>query len=134
VLLGTRGQRLMSMQIIDEDEYTPSVFYGKRTYTLTKRRQGTNSRRSTEERWLAGYRGTVPALRHPGVLELGSWLLRGHFRLRFPKRRLKLGGRLPRPQRASIQTSTDRAKRNHPRVEKAGTVRCGAEVSCRIED
>ena len=51
------------------------------------------SRRSMEERWLAGYRDTVQALRHPGVLERAAGRNFGLLRLRFPKRwRLKLGG------------------------------------------
>lgn len=36
ITLPDAGQRFASMQVIDEDEYTPSVFYGKGTYTITK--------------------------------------------------------------------------------------------------
>ena len=35
------GKRFMSMQVIDEDEYTPMVVYGKGAYTLTKEKVGT---------------------------------------------------------------------------------------------
>jgi hypothetical protein len=31
----------MSMQLINEDEYTPAVYYGKGTYALTKEKIGT---------------------------------------------------------------------------------------------
>lgn len=35
------GKRFMSMQVFDEDEYTPMVVYGKGSYTLTKGKIGT---------------------------------------------------------------------------------------------
>jgi hypothetical protein len=41
ITLPDSGKRFLSMQIVDEDEYTPMVVYGKGTYTLTKARIGT---------------------------------------------------------------------------------------------
>jgi hypothetical protein len=41
ITLPDSGKRFMSMQIINEDEYTPMVVYGKGTYTLTKDKIGT---------------------------------------------------------------------------------------------
>lgn len=41
ITLPDNGKRFMSMQIINEDEYTPMVVYGKGTYTLTKDKIGT---------------------------------------------------------------------------------------------
>ena len=41
VTLPDSGKRFMSMQIIDEDQYTPMVVYGKGVYTLTKEKIGT---------------------------------------------------------------------------------------------
>lgn len=41
VTLPDAGKRFMSMQVIDEDEYTPMVVYGKGTYMLTKGKVGT---------------------------------------------------------------------------------------------
>lgn len=41
ITLPDAGKRFMSMQVINEDEYTPVVYYGKGTYTLTKERIGT---------------------------------------------------------------------------------------------
>ena len=41
ITLPDAGQRFMSMQIINEDQYTPLVVYGKGTYTLAKDRIGT---------------------------------------------------------------------------------------------
>jgi hypothetical protein len=35
------GSRFMSLQVIDEDQYTPAVFYGAGNYTLSKDRIGT---------------------------------------------------------------------------------------------
>jgi hypothetical protein len=35
------GQRFMSMQVIDEDHYTPEVIYGAGSYTFTKEKIGT---------------------------------------------------------------------------------------------
>lgn len=35
------GKRFMAMQVINEDEYTPQVVYGKGSYTLTKEKVGT---------------------------------------------------------------------------------------------
>jgi hypothetical protein len=35
------GQRFMSMQVIDEDQYTPQVVYGAGSHTLSKERIGT---------------------------------------------------------------------------------------------
>jgi hypothetical protein len=37
VTLPNAGQRFMSMQVIDEDHYTPAVIYGAGTYTFTSR-------------------------------------------------------------------------------------------------
>jgi NTE family protein len=42
------------------------------------------SRRSIEERWLAGYRDTVHALRHPDVLERAAGCYAGIFVFDFP--------------------------------------------------
>jgi hypothetical protein len=41
ITLPDPGKRFMSMQVIDEDEYTPMVVYGKGDYTLTKEKVGT---------------------------------------------------------------------------------------------
>ena len=41
ITLPDPGKRFMSMQVIDEDEYTPEVDYGAGSYTLTKERIGT---------------------------------------------------------------------------------------------
>ncbi len=41
IALPDPGKRFMSMQVIDEDEYTPSVAYGAGTHTLTKETIGT---------------------------------------------------------------------------------------------
>ena len=35
------GKRFMSLQVIDEDEYTPMVVYGKGTYSITRGKVGT---------------------------------------------------------------------------------------------
>jgi len=43
------------------------------------------SRRSIEDRWLAGYRDTVQALRNPGVLERAAGCDAGIFVFDFPK-------------------------------------------------
>jgi hypothetical protein len=40
ITLPDPGKRFMSMQVIDEDEYTPEVDYGAGTYTLTKEKIG----------------------------------------------------------------------------------------------
>jgi hypothetical protein len=41
ITLPEAGQRFMSMQVIDEDHYTPEVVYGAGTYTFTRDRIGT---------------------------------------------------------------------------------------------
>jgi len=41
ITLPDAGKRFMSMQVIDEDEYTPMVVYGKGVYTISKGRVGT---------------------------------------------------------------------------------------------
>jgi hypothetical protein len=41
ITLPDPGKRFMSMQIINEDEYTPAVFYGAGSHTLTKDEIGT---------------------------------------------------------------------------------------------
>jgi hypothetical protein len=41
ITLPNAGKRFMSMQVIDEDEYTPEVDYGAGTHTLTKEKIGT---------------------------------------------------------------------------------------------
>jgi hypothetical protein len=41
ITLPDAGKRFMSMQIIDEDQYTPHVFYGAGSHTLTKKDIGT---------------------------------------------------------------------------------------------
>ena len=41
ITLPDSGERFMSMQVINEDQYTPMVVYGKGTYTLTKEKIGT---------------------------------------------------------------------------------------------
>lgn len=41
VTLPDTGKRFMSMQVINEDHYVPSVFYGAGSYTLTKDNVGT---------------------------------------------------------------------------------------------
>jgi hypothetical protein len=41
ITLPDAGNRFMSLQLINEDEYTPMVFYGKGVYTLTKEDIGT---------------------------------------------------------------------------------------------
>jgi hypothetical protein len=41
VTLPDAGERFMSMQVIDEDEYTPQVVYGLGSYTFTKGQIGT---------------------------------------------------------------------------------------------
>jgi hypothetical protein len=41
ITLPDAGKRFMSMQIFNEDQYTPMVLYGKGSYTLTKDKIGT---------------------------------------------------------------------------------------------
>ena len=41
ITLPNAGKRFMSMQVIDEDQYTPEVVYGAGTHTLTKEKIGT---------------------------------------------------------------------------------------------
>jgi hypothetical protein len=41
VTLPNAGRRFMSMQVIDEDHYTPNVFYGGGTHTFTRQKIGT---------------------------------------------------------------------------------------------
>jgi hypothetical protein len=41
ITLPDAGQRFISMQVIDEDQYTPNVFYGPGSHTLTKQEIGT---------------------------------------------------------------------------------------------
>lgn len=41
ITLPDSGKRFMSMQVINEDQYTPMVAYGKGSYTLTKDKIGT---------------------------------------------------------------------------------------------
>src|SRR5580704_5963924 len=41
VTLPNAGQRFMSMQVIDEDHYTPEVVYGAGTYTFNRAKIGT---------------------------------------------------------------------------------------------
>jgi hypothetical protein len=41
ITLPNADQRFMSMQVIDEDHYTPNVFYGAGTYTFTREKIGT---------------------------------------------------------------------------------------------
>jgi hypothetical protein len=41
VTLPNPGKRFMSLQVINQDEYTPMVAYGKGSYTLTKEKIGT---------------------------------------------------------------------------------------------
>jgi hypothetical protein len=41
ITLPESGKRFMTMQVFDEDEYTPMVVYGKGSYTLTKQKIGT---------------------------------------------------------------------------------------------
>src|SRR5271163_3450688 len=41
ISLPNPGARFMSMQVIDEDQYTPEVEYGAGTHTLTKDKIGT---------------------------------------------------------------------------------------------
>lgn len=41
IMLPDAGSRFMSLQVIDEDQYTPAVFYGAGNYTLSKDRIGT---------------------------------------------------------------------------------------------
>ena len=41
ITLPDAGKRFMSMQVIDEDQYTPKVIYRAGTYTFTKERIGT---------------------------------------------------------------------------------------------
>ncbi len=41
VMLPDGGKRFMSMQVINEDQYTPAVYYGAGSHTLTKEEIGT---------------------------------------------------------------------------------------------
>src|SRR6478736_2577357 len=41
ITLPDAGKRFMSMQVIDEDEYTPMVVYSRGSYALTKENIGT---------------------------------------------------------------------------------------------
>jgi hypothetical protein len=41
ITLPDAGQRFMSLQVIDEDHYTPSIFYGGGTHTFTREEIGT---------------------------------------------------------------------------------------------
>ena len=43
VTLPNPGQRFMSMQVIDEDHYTPEVIYGTGSYTFTREKIGTRA-------------------------------------------------------------------------------------------
>jgi hypothetical protein len=41
ITLPNAGQRFMSMQVIDQEQYTPEVIYGAGTYTFNKEKIGT---------------------------------------------------------------------------------------------
>jgi hypothetical protein len=41
ITLPNAGKRFMSMQVIDEDQYTPAVYYGGGSHTLTRKAIGT---------------------------------------------------------------------------------------------
>src|SRR5215467_11334147 len=41
ITLPDAGERFMSLQVIDEDQYAPAVFYGEGNYTLAKEKIGT---------------------------------------------------------------------------------------------
>jgi hypothetical protein len=41
ITLSDAGKRFMSMQVFDEDEYTPAVYYGGGSHTLTREQIGT---------------------------------------------------------------------------------------------
>ncbi len=41
ITLPNAGQRFMSLQVIDEDHYTPVLFYGAGTHTFTREKNGT---------------------------------------------------------------------------------------------
>jgi hypothetical protein len=41
IILPDAGKRFMSMQVIDEDQYTPEVVYGGGSYTFTRQKIGT---------------------------------------------------------------------------------------------
>ncbi len=41
ITLPDPGERFMSMQVIDQDEYTPAVYYGAGSHTFTKEKIGT---------------------------------------------------------------------------------------------
>lgn len=41
IVMPDAGQRFMSLEIIDQDQYVPNVFYGAGTYTLTREQIGT---------------------------------------------------------------------------------------------
>src|SRR6476660_3926740 len=41
ITLPDAGKRFMSLQVINEDQYTPEVVYGAGSYTLTKEKVGT---------------------------------------------------------------------------------------------
>jgi len=41
ITLPDAGNRFMSMQVIDEDQYTHAVYYGAGRYTMTREKMGT---------------------------------------------------------------------------------------------
>jgi hypothetical protein len=64
VTLPDAGERFMSMQVIDEDHYTPEVVYGAGTHTYTRERIGT--------RYVSlGVRTAQPG--GPGRFEVPNW-------------------------------------------------------------
>jgi hypothetical protein len=64
VTLPDAGERFMSMQVIDEDHYTPEVVYGAGTHTCTRERIGT--------RYVSlGVRTAQPG--GPGRFEVPNW-------------------------------------------------------------
>jgi hypothetical protein len=55
ITLPDAGNRFMSMQVIDEDQYTHAVYYGAGRYTMTREEMGT--RYGSPENLISGFVG-----------------------------------------------------------------------------
>ena len=85
ITLPDSGNRFMSTQVIDEDEYTPMVVYGKGVYPLTKDKVGTRYvlaavrilANANDQQDLDGVHklqdGIHVAQKNPGTLEIPKW-------------------------------------------------------------
>jgi hypothetical protein len=110
IALPDSGKRFMSMQIINEDEYTPMVDYGKGTYTLTKDKIGTryvlaavrtlvDSENPADLNEAHGLQDAIKVTqKSPGTLEVPKWDPPSQNKVR--KALLALGETLPDMKRA----------------------------------